>query len=227
MEVIFGTKWKMKFTSSFSTLILFSWRQFQLPISDFLWIYPLAYKLLAMCKWIIEKWCRLPSFIWVLRKWWRLRLKWGERFYFFPYFPLSPIGPNLSTQFRIYLFLWSPLLISEFLSSLFMNSLKRVAICPFVPSFFLGWMMKWLAFCLYDNDCFLQFVQDKHKYSGIVQDCCCDYETVDHLNEEVLHPLLQELVKTPFFRYFKVSLLSNAHCVMEILCKCLVVLLWR
>ncbi|EOY27644.1 hypothetical protein QUC31_012614 [Theobroma cacao] len=48
--------------------------------------------------------------------------------------------------------------------------------------------------------------QDKHKYSGIVQDCCCDYETVDHLNEEVLHPLLQELVKTPFFRYFKVKL---------------------
>lgn len=40
--------------------------------------------------------------------------------------------------------------------------------------------------------------------SGIVEDCCCDYETVDHLNELVLDPLLQELVKTPFFRYFKV-----------------------
>ncbi|XWS18663.1 hypothetical protein CRYUN_Cryun32bG0064000 [Craigia yunnanensis] len=51
--------------------------------------------------------------------------------------------------------------------------------------------------------------QDKHKYSGIVEDCCCDYETVDHLNEEVLHPLLQELVKTPFFRYFKVKLWCN------------------
>ncbi|OMO65769.1 Endoplasmic reticulum oxidoreductin 1 [Corchorus olitorius] len=48
--------------------------------------------------------------------------------------------------------------------------------------------------------------QDKHKYSGIVADCCCDYETVDHINKEVLHPLLQELVKTPFFRYFKVKL---------------------
>ncbi|XP_042946028.1 endoplasmic reticulum oxidoreductin-2-like isoform X2 [Carya illinoinensis] len=43
-------------------------------------------------------------------------------------------------------------------------------------------------------------------YSGIVEDCCCDYETVDRLNEEVLHPLLQELVKTAFFRYFKVKL---------------------
>lgn len=48
--------------------------------------------------------------------------------------------------------------------------------------------------------------KDKHKYTGIVEDCCCDYQTVDHLNEEVLNMLLQELVKTPFFRYFKVKL---------------------
>ncbi|KAI4368079.1 hypothetical protein MLD38_016682 [Melastoma candidum] len=48
--------------------------------------------------------------------------------------------------------------------------------------------------------------KDKHKYSGIVEDCCCEYETVDHLNEDALHPLLQDLVKTPFFRYFKVKL---------------------
>ncbi|XP_022146611.1 endoplasmic reticulum oxidoreductin-1-like [Momordica charantia] len=47
---------------------------------------------------------------------------------------------------------------------------------------------------------------DAIKYSGIVEDCCCDYETVDRLNEEVMHPALQELVKTPFFRYFKVKL---------------------
>lgn len=43
-------------------------------------------------------------------------------------------------------------------------------------------------------------------YTGIVEDCCCDYETVNTLNTEVLHPLLQELVATPFFRYFKVKL---------------------
>ncbi|XP_060975014.1 endoplasmic reticulum oxidoreductin-1 isoform X1 [Cannabis sativa] len=48
--------------------------------------------------------------------------------------------------------------------------------------------------------------RDQHKFSGIVEDCCCDYETVDHLNEEVLNPSLQELVKTPFFRYFKAKL---------------------
>ncbi|NP_001148525.1 Endoplasmic reticulum oxidoreductin-1 [Zea mays] len=44
------------------------------------------------------------------------------------------------------------------------------------------------------------------KYTGMVEDCCCDYETVDAINEEVLHPILQELVKLPFFRYFKVKL---------------------
>uniref|UniRef100_A0A5B7BDB0 Putative Endoplasmic reticulum oxidoreductins 1 isoform 1 n=1 Tax=Davidia involucrata TaxID=16924 RepID=A0A5B7BDB0_DAVIN len=48
--------------------------------------------------------------------------------------------------------------------------------------------------------------QDTNKNSGIVEDCCCDYQTVDRLNEEVLRPLLQELAKTPFFRYFKVKL---------------------
>ncbi|URE27336.1 ubiquitin-conjugating enzyme E2 [Musa troglodytarum] len=44
---------------------------------------------------------------------------------------------------------------------------------------------------------------ESRKYTGIVEDCCCDYETVDSLNKEVLHPILQDLVTTPFFRYFK------------------------
>ncbi|OAY80841.1 Endoplasmic reticulum oxidoreductin-1 [Ananas comosus] len=48
--------------------------------------------------------------------------------------------------------------------------------------------------------------RDSRKYAGIVEDCCCDYETVNSINEEVLHPILQELVTTPFFRYFKVKL---------------------
>lgn len=48
--------------------------------------------------------------------------------------------------------------------------------------------------------------EDSRKYTGIVEDCCCDYETVDSLNEAVLNPLLQDLVTTPFFRYFKVKL---------------------
>lgn len=48
--------------------------------------------------------------------------------------------------------------------------------------------------------------QDSVKYTGMIEDCCCDYETVDSVNGEVLHPLLKQLVTTPFFRYFKVKL---------------------
>ncbi|KAJ8424326.1 hypothetical protein Cgig2_003521 [Carnegiea gigantea] len=47
--------------------------------------------------------------------------------------------------------------------------------------------------------------KDSCKFTGMVEDCCCDYETVNSLNSEVLHPLLQELVTTPFFRYFKAA----------------------
>ncbi|XP_057853005.2 endoplasmic reticulum oxidoreductin-1 [Cryptomeria japonica] len=49
-------------------------------------------------------------------------------------------------------------------------------------------------------------LESPHKLSGIVEDCCCDYKTVDTLNNQVLHPLLQDLVRTPFFRYFKARL---------------------
>eukprot|EP01018_Ginkgo_biloba_P021464 Gb_24195 [translate_table: standard] len=45
-----------------------------------------------------------------------------------------------------------------------------------------------------------------HKFTGLVEDCCCDYDTVDTLNKQVLHPLLQDLVRAPFFRYFKARL---------------------
>ncbi|XP_024968232.1 endoplasmic reticulum oxidoreductin-1-like isoform X1 [Cynara cardunculus var. scolymus] len=48
--------------------------------------------------------------------------------------------------------------------------------------------------------------EDTCKYTGIVEDCCCDYESIDDVNGAVLHILLQELVATPFFRYFKVKL---------------------
>eukprot|EP00261_Vitis_vinifera_P031259 XP_019072502.1 PREDICTED: endoplasmic reticulum oxidoreductin-1 isoform X1 [Vitis vinifera] len=59
-----------------------------------------------------------------------------------------------------------------------------------------------------DNRKFCHCAQDSLKYTGIVEDCCCHYETVS-LNEEVLHPWLQELVTMPFFRYFKVKLWCN------------------
>lgn len=44
------------------------------------------------------------------------------------------------------------------------------------------------------------------RYSGLVEDCTCDYETADSLNHHILNPILQDLVATPFFRYFKVKL---------------------
>ncbi|PON67277.1 Endoplasmic reticulum oxidoreductin [Parasponia andersonii] len=48
--------------------------------------------------------------------------------------------------------------------------------------------------------------RDQNKYTGLIEDCYCDYETVDSINGEFLYPLLQELVTTSFFRYFKVKL---------------------
>ncbi|CAD7695908.1 unnamed protein product [Ostreobium quekettii] len=45
---------------------------------------------------------------------------------------------------------------------------------------------------------------------GTVNDCCCDYETVNRVNQEHLHPVVSELVKTAYFRYFKVNL--NCDC---------------
>ncbi|CAM6095562.1 unnamed protein product [Calypogeia fissa] len=42
--------------------------------------------------------------------------------------------------------------------------------------------------------------------TGVVEDCCCEYETIYSLNHEILHSLLHEIVKQPFFRYFKVKL---------------------
>ncbi|GIL71642.1 hypothetical protein Vretifemale_2171 [Volvox reticuliferus] len=44
------------------------------------------------------------------------------------------------------------------------------------------------------------------KLSGHVDECCnCTYQDVDQLNA-VVHPLLRQLVRTAFFRYFKVNI---------------------
>ncbi|GLI59262.1 hypothetical protein VaNZ11_001109 [Volvox africanus] len=44
------------------------------------------------------------------------------------------------------------------------------------------------------------------KLSGHVDECCnCTYQDVDRLNT-VVHPLLRHLVRTAFFRYFKVNI---------------------
>lgn len=46
---------------------------------------------------------------------------------------------------------------------------------------------------------------------GNVHDCTCSwtgnctYDAVDEVNAKAVFPILRELVKTPFFRYFKVG----------------------
>jgi hypothetical protein len=47
-------------------------------------------------------------------------------------------------------------------------------------------------------------LQGLDEFQGAVEDCCCDYVTVDALNQEFLHDILKKIAKTPFFRYFKV-----------------------
>lgn len=40
---------------------------------------------------------------------------------------------------------------------------------------------------------------------GLIQDACCDYQTVEDMNQEMAHRL-DQLTKLPFFRYQKVDL---------------------
>lgn len=43
-----------------------------------------------------------------------------------------------------------------------------------------------------------------HEIQGVVEDCCCDYATMDALNQEFLHGILQKIMNIRFFCYFKV-----------------------
>ena len=42
--------------------------------------------------------------------------------------------------------------------------------------------------------------------SGVVSDCCCDVDTVEDLNANLVAPKLSRLVNSTFFRFFKVDL---------------------
>lgn len=42
--------------------------------------------------------------------------------------------------------------------------------------------------------------------SGTVEDSCCQYETVDKAQDMHFHPILQEISRLTFFRYFKINL---------------------
>ncbi|KAG0226254.1 hypothetical protein BGW42_003790 [Actinomortierella wolfii] len=58
------------------------------------------------------------------------------------------------------------------------------------------------------RDLFWEYVTDEQP-TGMIGDACgCDYKTVDRLNVD-FSTQLQQLVKTPFFRYFKVNLYKD------------------
>ena len=44
---------------------------------------------------------------------------------------------------------------------------------------------------------------------GVVPHCCCSFAAVERMNLNSLRSILQELVQTPFFRYFKTDLLCE------------------
>lgn len=44
---------------------------------------------------------------------------------------------------------------------------------------------------------------------GNVSDCCCSFVDIERANLETVHPLLQQIVATPFFSHFKIDLCSD------------------
>nr|CAB3243635.1 ERO1-like protein beta [Phallusia mammillata] len=53
-----------------------------------------------------------------------------------------------------------------------------------------------------DDRCFCQL-------TGQIDDCFCDIETLEKFNNEQVFPILSELVKQDFFRYYKVNLFKQ------------------
>jgi hypothetical protein len=44
--------------------------------------------------------------------------------------------------------------------------------------------------------------------TGPIHDCCCNADTVESINLQIL-PILDQLVETSFFRYYKVRFCQN------------------
>ncbi|CAH0518010.1 unnamed protein product [Peronospora belbahrii] len=59
---------------------------------------------------------------------------------------------------------------------------------------------------MWELDCLQCQVCQTPELTGSVQDSACDYKTVDKAVHEHFHPLLNELSRLTFFRYFKVDL---------------------
>ncbi|XP_073248895.1 ERO1-like protein beta [Porites lutea] len=63
------------------------------------------------------------------------------------------------------------------------------------------WLLYFVEPGLFDSStegCFCEL-------SGKPEECCCDVETVDQINREI-HPVISELVKKNFFKFFRVNL---------------------
>ncbi|KAJ3113749.1 hypothetical protein HK100_001892 [Physocladia obscura] len=51
----------------------------------------------------------------------------------------------------------------------------------------------------------LHDIVESCKPSGLIEDACCEYKTIEQVNDEIA-PFLDDLVKTSFFRYVKIDL---------------------
>nr|XP_043622775.1 endoplasmic reticulum oxidoreductin-1-like [Erigeron canadensis] len=89
-----------------------------------------------------------------------------------------------------------------------MNNKKRWfgSVIVILIAIYFNPLLRWHSLNFYKTTSHLCTSQDTCEKAGIVEECCCDYKSVDDVIKAVLHPLLQTLVKTPFFRYFKVKL---------------------
>lgn len=57
---------------------------------------------------------------------------------------------------------------------------------------------------------------------GRVEECCCDVDTVDRLNQDRIYPVLSKLLTRPFFNFYQVNLNrgcpfwpDNSKCVLR------------
>lgn len=47
--------------------------------------------------------------------------------------------------------------------------------------------------------------------NGTVSECCCSFTDIENTNLQLVHPLLQQVVQTPFFAHFKIDLCTNCE----------------
>ena len=47
--------------------------------------------------------------------------------------------------------------------------------------------------------------------NGTISDCCCSFQDLEKANGDIIYPLLQRIVATPFFAHFKIDLYSDCE----------------